>query len=204
MESEDKKNRVTPFPGASTDDLRGRQSVRATFKLSLEAIQSLSIVAAHLGIKQKSLFDHLIEDLESLKTLARELGSHDLERDHLVQKTFVLSRRTVLSLDETSRNFNTPRDALVEFSIKRLLPIIHQERENHQKRKNMLKEITAYLNWGKKILNGVKAELGEEDPMYERLEKAIDGVENAREFAQSFVERGKSIEEFVLFSEDEA
>ena len=50
------------IPLPSPEDLRGRQSVRATFKLSSRAIDALSIVAAHLGIKQKSLFDHLIED----------------------------------------------------------------------------------------------------------------------------------------------
>jgi endonuclease/exonuclease/phosphatase family metal-dependent hydrolase len=52
--------REIDLPLPSSSDLRGRQSVRATFKLSVRAIDALSIVAAHLGIKQKSLFDHLI------------------------------------------------------------------------------------------------------------------------------------------------
>jgi len=42
-------------------DLRGRQSVRTTFKLSERSIDALSILAGQLGIKQKSLFDHLID-----------------------------------------------------------------------------------------------------------------------------------------------
>ena len=74
------------IPRPSSADLRGRQSVRATFKLSERAIDAMSIVAVHLGIKQKSLFDHLIEDMQSLTR---------------VQKTFVISRKTLSNLDET-------------------------------------------------------------------------------------------------------
>ena len=61
----DDKNEQTKgisLPKTFTSDLRGRQSVRATFKLSEGCIEAISIVAAHLGIKQKSLFDHLVED----------------------------------------------------------------------------------------------------------------------------------------------
>ncbi|MFO7496112.1 MAG: hypothetical protein R6X05_10835, partial [Desulfobacterales bacterium] len=47
------------LPLAFSDDLRGRQSVRATFKLTESCINAIHIVAAHMGIKQKSLFDQL-------------------------------------------------------------------------------------------------------------------------------------------------
>jgi len=40
-------------------DLKGRQSVRATFRLSEDCINAISILSAQLGIKQKSVFDHL-------------------------------------------------------------------------------------------------------------------------------------------------
>ena len=50
----------------STEDLRGKQSVRATFKLSPRAISAISVMALHLGIKQKSLFDHLMDDEAAL------------------------------------------------------------------------------------------------------------------------------------------
>ncbi|MCK7510327.1 MAG: hypothetical protein MZV70_43945 [Desulfobacterales bacterium] len=42
-----------------------------------------------------------------------------------IQKTFVISRRTLACLDEISRQSRAPRDALVEYSIQRLLPVIH-------------------------------------------------------------------------------
>ncbi len=55
------------LPRPSSKDLRGRQSVRATFKLSARAIEALSIVAVHLGIKQKSLFDQVLHLLQKLQ-----------------------------------------------------------------------------------------------------------------------------------------
>lgn len=58
------------FPGSTMFDLRGKQSVRATFKLSQKAIDAIGLVAIHMGIKQKSLFDHIIEDMDALDTLA--------------------------------------------------------------------------------------------------------------------------------------
>ncbi|RPI51694.1 MAG: hypothetical protein EHM49_06780, partial [Deltaproteobacteria bacterium] len=44
--------------------LRGKQSVRATFRLPDHIIKLLGMVASQLGLKQKSLFDQLVEDKE--------------------------------------------------------------------------------------------------------------------------------------------
>ena len=46
----------------TVDDLKGKQSVRATFRLPQQVIELLTLIAGQLGIKQKSLFDQLIED----------------------------------------------------------------------------------------------------------------------------------------------
>jgi len=140
------------LPLPDSQDLRGRQSVRATFKLSNRAIDALSIVAVHLGIKQKSLFDHLIEDVQSLNAIAREIEAEEFRNLARVQKTFVISRRTLNCLEEISRQFNAPRDALVEYSIQRLLPVITREREKHRKRKKLLEEIRRHLEDGRRLL----------------------------------------------------
>jgi hypothetical protein len=184
------------LPRPSSQDLRGRQSVRATFKLSARAIEALSIVAVHLGIKQKSLFDHLIEDVQSLKLIAREIESERFRVLGRVQKTFVISRKTLSSLDETSRRFNAPRDALVEYSIQRLMPVIVRERQRHRKRKEILNDMNAYLENGLNILQKSKALIGEEDPVSVRLASAMKGLVNARNHVNTFVERGEIIEEF--------
>ena len=184
------------IPRASSADLRGKQSVRATFRLSERAIEAMSIVAVHLGIKQKSLFDHLIEDLQSLKLIAREVESERFSNLNRVQKTFVISRKTLSNLDETSRQFNAPRDALVEYSIQRLMPVINRERERHRKRKEILGDMTAYLEKGLEILQKSRSRLGEEDPVSVKLETAMRALANAQGHVQTFVEKGEIIEEF--------
>jgi hypothetical protein len=184
------------LPLPSGQDLRGRQSVRATFKLSARAIEALSIVAVHLGIKQKSLFDHLIEDAQSLKLIAREMESEQFGSLRRIQKTFVVSRKTLSSLDETSRRFNAPRDALVEYSIQRLMPVITRERERHRKRKEILGEMNEYLENGLEILQKARTLLGEEDPVSIRLSSALKALVNAQSNVKAFIEKGEIIEEF--------
>jgi hypothetical protein len=156
----------------------------------------MSVVAAHLGIKQKSLFDHLIDDIDSLSFIAQELRRdtfRDLDR---VQKTFVLSRKTLTSLEEVSKKYDAPRDALVEYSIKRLLPVVEEERERHLKRKEVLAEIAEFLGHGEKILKKSKELLGEDDFVYEKLGTLVKGVLNAHNSIAAFVEKGEMIEDF--------
>lgn len=180
----------------SLSELRGKQSVRATFKLSGKAIEAISVAAAHMGIKQKSLFDHLIDDVESLAVVAREIESKRFLRLKRVQKTFVLSRRTLCSLEAVSKDFETPRDALVEYSIARLLPVIEEERKKHEKRKKILEEIGNYLEQGEEISEKVENALGEEDMLSEKLKGAVSTLRGAYETMASFVEKGKVIEQF--------
>ena len=196
-----KNRKNSPFeeislPLPSPDDLRGRQSVRATFKLSARAIDVLSIVATQLGIKQKSLFDHLIEDVQSLNVIANEIEEEVFDALDRVQKTFVISRRTLSCLEKTSRQFNAPRDALVEYSIQRLLPVIAKERERHSKRKEILNDINAHLAQGVKILQKAQSLLGEDDPVYYRFETAMQSLVNSQSHIENYVKRGSVIEDF--------
>jgi len=186
------------LPQPSPHDLRGRQSVRATFKLSARAIEAMSIVSVHLGIKQKSLFDHLIEDAQSLSHIAREMESEKFRSLSRIQKTFVISRRTLSSLDEISKQFQTPRDALVEYSIQRLLPVIAQERERHRRRKEILSAMNEHLADGLKILQKSKSLLGEDDPVFIKLASAIKSMANAQFNVNAFVDKGDAIEEFYF------
>ena len=184
------------LPQPSSSDLRGRQSVRATFKLTEKAIDAISILSVHLGIKQKSLFDHLIEDTESLNFIAQEMRSGSLKRGDRIQKTYVLSRKTLSSLDRISKISDTPRDALVENSIQRLLPLIAREREKHRFRKEVLEDFGQYLGEGTKILRKSKKALGEDDPVTDKIESALIVLMNAYDHLVSFIEKCEVIEDF--------
>jgi hypothetical protein len=180
----------------ATLDLRGRQSVRATFRLSEACIEAISILSAQLGIKQKSVFDHLMEDDRGLNNMARDLENTKFDRHERIQKTFVVSRRSLTFLDMISRRHNAPRDALVEYSVRRLWPIIANERAKHQKRKVLLTEIADHFAEGENLLLKAAKDLGTDDPIVDKLETAMSVYRNALDAIAHFVERGKIIEEF--------
>jgi hypothetical protein len=177
-------------------DLRGRQSVRATFRLSEDCIDAISILSAQLGIKQKSVFDHLMEDVQILKNMASELENTEFDRHDRVQKTFVISRRSLAFLDTISSIHNAPRDALVEYSVRRLLPIIAKERKKHEKRKELLADISNHFEDGKELLSKAEELLGGEDLIVDKLQTAMAVYKNAFDEIANFIDRGKMIETF--------
>ena len=197
---DDKK---TPALEFTAMDLRGRQSVRATFRLSEACIDAISILATQLGIKQKSVFDHLMEDDQILRDMASQLRNNKLDRNGRVQKTFVISRRSLTDLDKVSREYNASRDALVEHSIRRLLPIIAKERKKHQKRKELWTDISNHFLEGERLKSMAEDRLGPNDPIVARLNGAISTYKSAVGEMADFIERGKIIEEFNLEYEDE-
>ncbi len=186
------------LPQPSTLDLRGRQSVRATFKLSPQAIAALSIVAAHLGIKQKSIFDHLIEDIRSLVVIAQQVDSKSFRDRERIQKTFVISRKTLIYLEKISEEFEAPRDALVEMSIQRLLPIIYREQQRHYTRKKLFKEISYFLDKGAELLAQFETYLGDDDPATAIFQHAIETLSHAQNEIEAFIKKGEIIENFDL------
>ena len=177
-------------------DLRGRQSVRATFRLSEDCIDAISILSAQLGIKQKSVFDHLMEDVQNLKNMARELEHTEFDRHQRVQKTFVISRRSLSFLDTISSTHNAPRDALVEYSVRRLLPVIANERKKHEKRKELLTDISNHFADGEKLLSKAEEMLGVDDPIVTKLQIAMSVYKNAFDDIANIIARGKIIEKF--------
>ena len=187
-------NNPVSIPNAM--DLRGRQSVRATFRLSEACIDAISILAAQLGIKQKSVFDHLMEDDRALLDVARELKYAEIDRQEGIPKTFVISRRSLSFLETTAAEFNVPKDALVEHSIRRLLPVIAKERIKHEKRKELFMEFADNMAEGDKILSKAEDKVGENDMIVRKLGAAMAAYRNALEDVRRFIERGKSIENF--------
>ncbi|MCP3955020.1 MAG: hypothetical protein GY697_22795 [Desulfobacterales bacterium] len=183
-------------PHPSSTELRGRQSVRATFKLTEKAIETISVLAVHLRIKQKSLFDHLIEDTGSLNTIAQDVNKVQFKTLDRVQKTYVLSRRTLSILDQISKHFATPRDAIVEYSVHRLLPVIEREKEKHRIRKKLLFELDDYCQNGLRLLKNAQHQLGADDPFCEKLETAVAGCGGSLRDLSDFVARCADIENY--------
>jgi len=183
------------FTETSSADLRGKQSVRTTFKLSERAIIALSLLSTQLGIKQKSLFDHLMEDVQALEHIAREFQDFENSRKR-VAKTYVISRKTLENLERISLQYATPRDALVEYSIERILPLLQKEKEKHEKRKDITIEVLKYLQDGLELMETVEASIGKDDPVFVEILSMMRGVSNCSENIGALVSRGRKIEEF--------
>lgn len=180
---------------ASSADLRGRQSVRTTFKLTERAIGGLSVLATQLGIKQKSLFDHLMEDVAALKHIATEFENFD-SKEARVAKTYVISRKTLENLERISLQYGAPRDALVEFSIARIMPLLERERVRHEKRKDIEVLVQHFLKDGLALMNEVEKNLGEDDPVFSEILTMMRGVKTCRENIGALIQKGKRIEDF--------
>lgn len=190
----DRKNASFINEGSPLRELMGKQSVRATFRISSRAIESMAVVAEHFGIKQKSLFDHLVEDVEALHTMAQRISADAMKEVPRVQKTFVLSRRTLEALEMASRQFDAPRDALVEFSIQKLEELIQGERKRHALRKSLLKRVEERTEIFHESFAEAVQLLGETDPYVEQLAHTCRGLENSVAELRALVKRGEGLE----------
>ena len=187
----------TPWPGLDADALRGRQSVRATFRLPPSIIELLSVVANQLGIQQKSLFDQLVENREVLEQVAAgAVGRYQAGADPRQQKTYVVSRSALVSLEYVAKTHGIPRDLLVEISINRLLPVISSEQEKQAKRKVVLAEMEELIERGEAVLARAGELLGPNDQAFRQLALALAQGGRAVEELRGRVEKGRAMDRY--------
>jgi hypothetical protein len=186
----------SPATGPTVLDLRGRQSVRATFKLSQKAIDAIGLVAVHMGIKQKSLFDHIIEDMDAMEKLARSIRLPQFEKIPRRQKTYVMSRRTVDALSEVSKALDMPHDALVEYAVHKLESVIQSEKRRHEERKKLAADVMAHFEKGEHLYRSVAQSLGKDDPFSRHLSKSVLAARKTAEDLQAFLNKSRVLEDF--------
>ena len=177
-------------------DLRGRQSVRTTFKLTPRSIDALSLLAGQLGIKQKSIFDHLVDDTRTLQALAREIEKREAIKEERVPKTYVISRKTLESLEQVCKRYQTPRDALVEFCIERIMPLIKEEKKKHQDRQKLQEKLATFLENSRQLLEDADKVLDRDDPVFEQVYQMARAAQSGCDEINETIEKGKRLEEF--------
>ena len=191
------RNESGPAPSLDADILRGRQSVRATFRLPPAVIELLSLAASQLGIKQKSLFDQLIEDRQVLTQVAALMAdTFQPSEAQRQQKTYVVSRNALLSLEHVAKTLDMPRDLLVEISISRLLPVISSEQEKLAKRKVVLAEIEEYFDQGQGVLQRAEEMLGTDDAVVRLLAQAVAQGGRVADELRGVVAKGRAMERY--------
>ncbi len=177
----------------STAQLRARQSVRTTFRLPEKSILAISILAKQLGIRQKSIFDHLMQELDKPD---KTMQVDEENTEPRVPKTFVISRGTLEYLEQISRRYSIPRDILMEHAIERILPLLDEEKQKHTKRKKILKHLNAISQQSLSLFKQSIKELGDDDPVNTELYKMMRSLENSRSAIERFIERNEKIEKF--------
>lgn len=191
-----KKGKESKALALTVADLTGKQSVRATFRLPHHIIELLSVIAGQLGIKQKSLFDQLVENASILEKVAKEAHEYSTGDDERHQKTYVISRSTLLSLNKIAKEQKLSRDILVEVYIKQLMPVIETELEKHKKRKVLIKEMKDHMNNGKKLLKKAGALLGKDDMLYELIDYQINIAAKNVSVIDKIIKKGMPMEDW--------
>lgn len=191
----DRKN-IFEDSGISLNQLRSKQSVRTTFKLPQEVISLLSVLSGQLGIKQKSLLDQLTEDITQLNKIARTARSLSQPRPSCQQKTFVMSKSALQAINEVAKKRGIPRDVLLELSIRRLLPVIDEEQEKHQRRKKVFHSMLAQLHELEELRRHTAATLGQEDDFYRMVNSQVILAQKNLRYAKAFIEKGQALEDW--------
>ena len=176
----------------SSKQLKGKQSVRATFRLSDQMIELLKVAANHLEVQQKSLIDELVQSRETLDQIASESQDVSQMAEERRQKTFVLSRNALNLLDDISNKYNLSRDFLVELCIGRLIPFVDAEQEKHEQRRQLIKDVERYLEEGKKLLDKADGMLEKDDRFRVKLENIIRYTERNVGELRKFVKDRKT------------
>lgn len=175
------------------DQLMGKKSVRATFKLRPEAVKIISVLAAQLGIKQKSLFDYLMEDEDALRAIAASSPADTAEKAQRVQKTFVVSQKSLTTLGVVTKHSPASRSELIERSIQRLLPVFEKERERQDKREQAFTMIENHFKQADVLFNEIKQLVGKDDFLFSLIKPIL--IQYVKAFAEikKLVDRGKRI-----------
>jgi hypothetical protein len=191
-----KKGGSLSIPKASATELRGRQSIRVSFKLTRKCIEAMNILGSHLRLKPKSLFDHMVQESQTLEAIAARAQGLSPDNQPRMAKTYVISRDAAEMLDDVARTRNVSRDALVETSVQHLVPLIQKEQVRHTARKNLASRMERHVQGGRELLDDMVAELGEGDPMCDKMRSVMAVYERAFESLSVFIQKGEIIEGF--------
>jgi len=177
------------------DALKGMQSVRATFTLPKQSIDLLSAVASQLGVKQKSIFDHLVEDETRLDRIADQAHKYRKKENKRRQKTFVLSKNSLSTLESLAKTYELPRDVLVEYFIRQLRPVIDAEKERHKNRKVLLREMRKVGEQGRGLMETARQMVGEDDVICQGIDTVMGLFDRQIQDLEAMIRKGKCMEE---------
>ena len=137
-----------------------------------------------------------MNDPFTLKQMAKESSEFVENQKDRQQKTFVISRDALLSINTTAKQENISRDRLVDISISRLRPIIARELKKHNKRKEIMADMKEHLLQGEKFLHRASKLLGNNDRTVEILEKQQQSARKDISAIDALIRQGTIMEKW--------
>ena len=151
------------------EELKAKQSVRTTFRLTEKTINLLKVAAKHLGIKQKTLLDQLLEDEKALAILAEGATALSRAEHEFRPKTLVLSKKSLDQIEMAASRHEISRDVLIEMSVDRLASYIDSLAQTHAKRRVLMAELDQYQEQITEVLDRASTMLPKDDAFRGKL-----------------------------------
>ena len=139
------------------------------------------------------MFDYLLEDSDSLIAIARSNPRKNIEKKSRIQKTFVISKKSLSSLENLLSKVDASRNDLVEYAIQRLLSILLKERSQQKNREMALAQIAQHFEQSQELMHEIAKSIGNDDPLYEYFWEVIEAYRNAFDKMEKLVQQGKRI-----------
>jgi hypothetical protein len=140
----------------------------------------------------------MVQESETLDAIATRAKGLNLDDQLRLAKTYVISRDAAELLDEVARSRQISRDALVEASVQHLMPLIEKEQIRHTSRKSLVSRMERHLKSGRKLLDDMEADLGDNDPMSDKMKNVMATYERAFSSISAFIHKGENIEDFKV------
>ena len=164
-------------------ELSEKKSERTTFKLNKEATDDLEWLQKQYQLSAKELFDFLCtkilidrKDLLSECIIQTLNEKAKITKDSSIRKTYVLSRGSIRTLSEISKQNKLSRDMLISNLISSFKEMVKEDFEKERKRQQQVLDLiksfhSVALETEKKL-----KDLTPCDPMLDQFKKILDSL----------------------------
>jgi hypothetical protein len=180
MESKKRQNKLIE---PSLLELSEKKSERTTFKLSKEASDDLEWLQKQYRLSAKELFDFLCskiitssEDLllECIRQTANEKAK--VTKDSSIRKTYVLSRGSIRTLTEISKQNKLSRDKLISNLICSFKEMVKEDLKNEQKRQQQALDLIKNLHSVALETENKLKDVTPGNPVLDQFKKILDSL----------------------------
>lgn len=184
----------------SPEEFRDKTSVRTTFQLSQETLDSLTALTQKYKITLKELFETLCASWLWFAVIPNPPQTTDQDPatpSPSVRRTFVISRGSFKKLNEFSKEQKIHRDLVVEKMVKAYKQVSEAKEielgESKAKHSEALTLIEGFKSQAYEIERRLKEFLIVEDPVYQRWQVVEIVIENLIGEIQNEIENGTPV-----------